>query len=247
MIEEKENVLIIGARSDIALATAHQFANKGYNIELAGRKVYTLDKEKLNIEIKNKVQVKLHELDVLDVSTYDNFINSLIKLPNIVICTVGFMGEQKKNERDIQAAKKVMRTNYEGPVNILSKFANYFEKRGSGTIVGVSSVAGERGRATNYVYGSAKAGLTAYLSGLRNRLSKKNIQVITVLPGFVATKMTKDMHLPEKLTAKPDEVGIAIYNAVKKKKDVIYIKKIWRFIMAIIKIMPEKIFKKIKI
>ena len=247
MIEEKGNVLIIGARSDIALATAYQFAKKGYNIELASRKVNTLDKEKSNIEIKSKVQVKLHELDVLDDSSYDNFINSLMKLPDIVICAVGYMGEQEKNKKDIQLAKKVMRSNYEGPANILSMFANYFEKRGSGTIVGISSVAGERGRAINYVYGSAKAGLTAFLSGLRNRLSKKGVQVITVLPGFVATKMTKSMKLPEKLTATPDEVGIAIYNAVQKKRDVIYIKKTWRFIMAIIRNIPEKIFKKLKI
>ena len=172
MIEEKGNVLIIGARSDIALATAYQFAKKGYNIELASRKVNTLDKEKSNIEIKSKVQVKLHELDVLDDSHTIILLIPYMKLPDIVICAVGYMGEQEKNKK-IYSLQKVMRSNYEGPANILSMFANYFEKRGSGTIVGISSVAGERGRAINYVYGSAKAGLTAFLSGLRNRLSKK--------------------------------------------------------------------------
>jgi short-subunit dehydrogenase len=157
------------------------------------------------------------------------------------------MEQQAENERDIQAAARVMRSNYEGPASILAVLANRFEERGSGTLVGISSVAGDRGRATNYVYGSAKAGFTAFLSGLRNRLAKHGVHVVTVLPGFVATKMTEDMDLPAKLTAQPSEVADAIARAVERKKDVIYVRPIWQLIMLIIRNIPERVFKRMKI
>ncbi|MDE3123332.1 MAG: SDR family NAD(P)-dependent oxidoreductase, partial [Paracoccaceae bacterium] len=142
---------------------------------------------------------------------------------------------------------RVMRTNFEGPAAILAAFANRFEARRSGTIVGISSVAGERGRATNYIYGSAKAGFTAFLSGLRNRLAGKGVHVVTVLPGFVATRMTAGMDLPAKLTAQPSEVGRAVLRAVKTRRNVIYVRPIWQVIMAVIRNIPEGVFKGMKI
>jgi short-subunit dehydrogenase len=116
-----------------------------------------------------------------------------------------------------------------------------------GVIVGISSVAGERGRQSNYIYGSAKAGFTAYLSGLRNRLQKENVHVLTVLPGFVYTKMTENLKLPKPLTAAPEEVGVAVYNGVVKRKNVVYVRWMWRWIMLIIKLVPESMFKKLKL
>ena len=157
------------------------------------------------------------------------------------------MGKQSYSERDPKAASLVMRSNFEGPASIMALFANIFEERGSGCLVGISSVAGVRGRAKNYVYGSAKAGFSAFLSGLRNRLAKKGVHVVTVLPGFIATRITEDMNLPLRLTAKPDDVAFAVIKAVQKRQDVIYVKPFWRVIMMIIKIIPEKVFKKIRI
>jgi short-subunit dehydrogenase len=122
--------------------------------------------------------------------------------------------------------------------------ANRFEARGSGTLVGISSVAGDRGRASNYVYGSAKAGFTAFLSGLRNRLAPKGIHTVTVLPGYVATKMLDGMRLPAKLTATPEDVALAIEKAVQKQKNTIYVKPIWRILMMIIRNLPEALFKR---
>jgi hypothetical protein len=116
------------------------------------------------------------------------------------------------------------------------------EQRGSGTIIGVSSVAGDRGRATNYIYGSAKAGFTAFLSGLRNRLFKKNVLVITIKPGFIRTRMTEGLDLSNALTALPDEMALAIRQAHKKKKLVVYHRPIWRLIMLIICSLPDRIF-----
>lgn len=243
----KPPILILGARSDIGIAVAHKFASLGHPVQLAARNVVTLQADKTDMELRHNVPVTLHEFDALALETHEAFIAALPKLPRVAVCAVGLMGQQDENEHDIEAACRVMRTNYEGPASILAVLGNSFEARGSGTLVGISSVAGERGRATNYVYGSAKAGFTAFLSGLRNRLAKCGVHVVTVMPGFVATQMTEGMDLPAKLTAEPNEVADAIARAVERKKDVIYVRPIWRVIMLIIRNIPERVFKRMKI
>ena len=239
----KPPVLILGARSDIGKAVAHKFASLGHPVQLAARHVDSLDADKTDIELRHNVTVTLHEFDALAIDTHQAFVGALPQLPRVTVCAVGLMGQQAENERDIQAAARVMRSNYEGPASILAVLANRFEERGGGTLVGISSVAGDRGRATNYVYGSAKAGFTAFLSGLRNRLAKRGVHVVTVLPGFVSTQMTEGMNLPAKLTAQSSEVADAIARAVERKKDVIYVRSIWRLIMLIIGNIPERVFK----
>ncbi|OUS09158.1 short-chain dehydrogenase [Rhodobacterales bacterium 52_120_T64] len=243
----KAPVLILGARSDIGKAIAHKFATLGHPIQLAARAVETLEPEKVDIELRHQIAVTLHEFDALAPGTHESFISELPALPCIAVSAIGFMGDQPVNEKNPAIAIEVMRSNFEGPANILGALANHFVVRGSGTLVGISSVAGERGRATNYIYGSAKAGFTAFLSGLRNRLTKLDVHVVTVLPGFVATQMTEGMDLPARLTAQPSEVADAIALAVEKKQNVIYVRPIWRFIMLIIRNIPEQIFKRMKI
>lgn len=244
---QRPPVLILGARSDIGLATAHAFAARGHPIQLAARRSKTLAPERDDLQVRHGVPVTLHEFDVLATDSHETFIDALPQLPGIVVSAVGLLGVQQRCERDPAEAILVMRTNYEGPAIMLGHFANRFAERGWGTIVGISSVAGERGRASNYVYGSAKAGFTAWLSGLRNRLAGQGIHVVTVLPGFVATRMTEGMDLPARLTAQPKEVGQAIVRAVEKKKDVIYVRPVWRLIMGIIRVIPERWFKGMKI
>lgn len=246
-VQKKGSVLILGAKSDIAMATAHRFAKAGYDLQLAARKSESLEADKSDMILRYNVQVSLHEFDVLDMAAYDTFVKELPEMPMIVISAVGYMGDQKENEQDVQKASIVMHSNYEAPALILGIFAQHFQERGSGTIIGISSVAGERGRASNYVYGSAKAGFTAFLSGLRNRLVSFGVHVITVLPGFVDTKMTKGLDLPQKLTASPEQVADKIYSATEHKKNVIYVLPIWFVIMTIIKSIPEFIFKKLSI
>lgn len=240
-------VLILGARSDMALAIAHRFAKAGHPIQLAARNAETLEAERKDMALRYDVDVSLHDFDVLETENFASFIDSLPVLPHVAVSAVGYMGEQSENETDLSQAATVLRSNFEGPALILAELANRFEARGSGTLVGISSVAGERGRATNYVYGSAKAGFTAFLSGLRNRLARQGVHVITVLPGFVATKMTEDMDLPEKLTAQPDEVADAVHRAVVTGRNVIYVRGIWRLVMLVIRNIPEGVFKKMKI
>jgi short-subunit dehydrogenase len=239
----KGSVLILGATSDIARAVARRFASAGYSLQLAGRDPERLSGDKADLELRHHVQIEVFSFDAIAVDDHKAFVGSLRDLPAIAICLVGVMGVQEDSERDIEAAVGVMRANYEGPASILTELANAFEARGSGVLVGVSSVAGERGRAKNYVYGSAKAGFTAFLSGLRNRLSKKGVHVVTVLPGFVRTRMTEGMDLPGLLTAEPDEVAHAILRSVERKKDIVYVRPVWRLVMAIIRNIPERIFK----
>jgi short-subunit dehydrogenase len=216
-------------------------------VQLAARDVARLEADKADIEVRYGVPVSLHLFDALATEKHAAFVDALPQLPEIAICVVGLMGQQAENERDVQKAATVIRSNFEGPASILAILANRFESRGHGSLVGVSSVAGDRGRATNYVYGSAKAGFTAFLSGLRNRLAKRNVHVVTVLPGFVATQMTEGMDLPARLTAQPREVAEAIRRAVERKTDVVYVRSVWRLIMAIIRNIPEPVFKRLKI
>ena len=244
---KKNSVLILGASSEIAKSSAYKFATNGYDLLLAARKPAELRIHYEDLKLRYNIDVNFYEFDVLKLSTHQNFIENLKEIPSVIICAIGYMGEQEISEKKLDFRTEVLRTNYEGPINIISEFANIFESRGSGTIVGISSVAGERGRSSNYIYGSAKAGFTAFLSGLRNRLYKKNVHIVTVLPGFVYTKMTASLKLPKFFTAYPDKVSNDIYLAVKKKKNIIYTMGIWRFIMMIIKLVPEEIFKKLKI
>ena len=244
---KKPSVLILGARSDIGKAVAHKFASLGHPVQLAARMIDKLEVDRADIELRYNVPVTLYEFDALAIETHEEFASCLSPLPQIAVCVVGLMGQQDENERNMQAAAEVIRSNFEGPASILAVLANHFEKSGTGTLVGVSSVAGERGRATNYVYGSAKAGFTAFLSGLRNRFAKQGIHVLTVLPGFVATQMTESMDLPNRLTAQPHEVADAITRAVERRNNITYIRPVWRLIMAIIRNIPEQIFKKMRI
>ena len=230
-----KSILIIGALSDIGIAIAKKFAVEGYEIHLASRNSNRLDKIINFFQSNYKIKIYAYEFDALKIESHKEFIKQFKVLPGITICSVGLMGDQKINEKDKDQRISIIRTNYEGPMNILSEIANEYEKQEKGTIVGISSVAGARGRAKNYIYGSAKSGLITFLSGLRNRLAKKNINVITVLPGPVKTKMTAKMKLPKLFTATPEQVAKDVYKAVLKKKDVVYSLKIWRLIMILIK------------
>ncbi len=236
-------VLIIGAKSDIAKATAREYAKHGYDLYLAARNVSELEAFANDVTVRTERTVKLVELDILDYKSHQAFYDQLEEKPLGVISAIGYLGEQEKAQSDFKEAQQIMDTNYTGVVSLFNIIADDFEDRRNGFMVGISSVAGDRGRKSNYIYGSAKAALTAYLSGLRNRLYGAQVHVLTVKPGFVATKMTEGMDLPEKLTAQPEEVAEDIYKAQQKGKNVLYTKWMWRWVMLIIKMIPEWKFK----
>ncbi|MFM2375386.1 MAG: hypothetical protein RLZZ165_483 [Bacteroidota bacterium] len=240
--------LILGAKSDIARAIAHVWAENGYNLYLAGRKAATeIEPDTKDLMIRHKVKAMALEFDALAYGTHEAFYAALDPRPDVVVCVLGCMPGQQDSEKDFALAREVMATNYIGCANILSVAANDMEARNSGSIIGVSSVAGDRGRASNYFYGSAKAGFTAFLSGLRNRMALAGLHVMTVKPGFVYTKMTEGLPLPRLLTAQPAKVARDVFQAWEKRKNVLYTKWMWRWIMGIIRAIPEWKFKKMKL
>ena len=240
-------VLIVGAKSDIARETARVYAKNGYNLYLAARNANELAEFKNDLEVRSNIVVQTVELDLTAFDTHDSFYNSLSEKPLGVVVVAGYMTEQHKAEKEWSESLNTINVNYTGAVSLLNIVANDFEKEKRGFIVGVSSVAGDRGRKTNYIYGSAKAAFSAYLSGLRNRLFESGVSVLTVKPGFVNTKMTEGLDLPAKLTAQPTEVAEDIYKAQQTGKNTLYTKWIWRYIMLIITNIPEFIFKKLSI
>ncbi|HEX5262333.1 MAG TPA: SDR family oxidoreductase [Phenylobacterium sp.] len=239
-------VLVVGARSDIGRALARRYAAAGCDVILAARNATSLEADRIDIELRHQRSASLAECDVTDADP-DRFFAALPQPPGTVIMVAGLLGDQAESAADTGAAAKVMATNYTGPALFLLAAARALQARGGGCIIGVSSVAGDRGRGSNYVYGSAKAGLTAFLSGLRNSLAGAGVQVITVKPGFVDTQMTAGMNLPKPFTAQPDEVAQAVLRAQQRGVDVVYVRPIWRLIMLIITCIPEPVFKRLRL
>jgi decaprenylphospho-beta-D-erythro-pentofuranosid-2-ulose 2-reductase len=240
-------VLILGATSDIGFAIAKKFASEKHAIQLASRNVDQLKTFESDIEIRYGVDCSVHTIDAANFESHQSFYNSLSPQPDVTIYVIGYMNDNEKVIRNWNETVKTINANYTGAVSILNIIAADYEEKQKGTIIGVSSVAGNRGRQSNYIYGSAKAAFTAYLSGLRNRLYHHKTHVMTVLPGFVYTKMTEHLQLPKLLTATPEEVANEVYNGFKKRKNVVYVKWFWRWIMLIITSVPEGIFKKKKL
>jgi NAD(P)-dependent dehydrogenase (short-subunit alcohol dehydrogenase family) len=247
-MQTAKTLLLVGGTSDIGRATALRYAAAGWRVLLAARNAEAARRNADDAAARTGAAVTVHALDVLDSSGFARFIDGLPVLPDTVVCVVGELGDQARAETDLEHAAMVLRTNFEGPALLLHVFAERFLARGSGTLVGVSSVAGDRGRASNYVYGAGKAGFTAFLSGLRNRLARAGIRVVTVKPGFVRTRMTAGMKLPPVLTAEPAEVGEAIFKAAETGRgDVVYVRGIWRIVMAVITMIPEPVFKRLRL
>ncbi len=243
-----KTLLLAGGTSDIGRATALRYAQAGWRVLLAARNEAEAQRNADDIVSRTGAELSVHRLDVLETERLGAFLDALPVLPETVVCVVGELGEQVRAQSDLAHATTVLRTNFEGPALLLGLVAERFVARGSGTIVGVSSVAGDRGRGSNYVYGAAKAGFTAFLSGLRNRLAPAGVRVVTVKPGFVRTRMTAGMKLPPLLTAEAAEVGQAIFAAAEQGKgDVIYVRRIWRLVMTIIRAIPERIFKRLRL
>jgi NAD(P)-dependent dehydrogenase (short-subunit alcohol dehydrogenase family) len=236
-------VLIVGGASDIGRATAKVYADRGWNVMLAGRNVAECERNADDIAVRAGRRPDVTGLDILQTDRFAAFVDGLPDLPDTVVCVVGLLGDQARDQSDPARAALTMRSNFEGPALLLDAFASRMASRGRGVIVGISSVAGDRGRSSNYIYGSSKAGFSAFLSGLRHRLVRQGVCVITVKPGFVRTKMTAHMTLPRRLTAEPEEVAKAIFLADQAKRPrSLYVRSVWRPIMTIIRILPESLF-----
>lgn len=240
-------VLILGAGSDIALALAHGFAAQGRPVMLAARQPATLEQNRADLALRHDVAVSLHAYDALALEQAEAFLDGLPQTPSVVVSVVGLLGVQEETEGDVAKVRAVVDSNFTGPAFILEAAALRLAKLDPpGAVIGFSSVAGDRGRATNYWYGAAKAGLTAMLSGLRQKYARSGLLVMTVKPGFVATRMTEGMDLPKRLTAQPEQVASRVIRALERRREVVYVLPVWRLVMTIIRLIPERLFRKMK-
>jgi len=240
-----DHVLIVGAKSDIGLAIARRYASQGFGLYLAARG--SSDIESLAVQLRDEfgVDVRTAEFDALAYDQFHGFYHLLEPKPVGVVTAVGYLGDQTLAEHNACEVQRIVGTNFMGLALLLEIVAADFAKRRAGFIVGISSVAGERGRKSNYFYGSAKAAFTIFLSGLRNRLCKSGVQVLTVQLGYVRTKMTAGMSLPSLLTLTAAEVAKGIVDAQQLGKDVIYLSSPWRWVMTAVCCLPESIFKRL--
>ena len=239
--------LVLGATSDIGLAIARKLASQGYDIQLAGRDLNMLRPIATDTSIRFNIKTSIFPFDAADTGSHAGFFRELAPLPDITIYVIGYMSDSAEALRSWSETEKMLTANYNGAVSILNIVATRYAEGKKGIIVGISSVAGDRGRGSNFIYGSAKAAFTTYLSGLRNYLFPFGVHVLTVKPGFVYTKMTDGLILPPVLTATPSQVASAVWKALDKRRNSIYIKGIWRWIMLTIRNIPEFQFKKLKL
>ena len=239
-------VIIFGGTSDIGVSLAHEYAQHRFNIVMAGRNPEKLKDIQKDIEIRYSVNVETVLFDATDYTSHQKLV-SLHKDLDEAICVFGYLGQQSVAMADFSEAEQIIDVNYKGSVSILNCIAQSFKENNGKIIIGVSSVAGDRGRQSNFVYGSAKAAFTTYLQGLRNSLNSSKIKVLTIKPGYVDTKMTKGMDLPKWLTVSPQYCAKKIFRARTRSSDIVYISSIWWLIMLIIKLIPERIFKKLSL
>lgn len=241
-------MIVLGSNSEVAQA----FVEKALLEKEKYEKIYlftsnpeTTERFAKHIDVKFFQQSEIIPLDLMKETDYTQLdhIDS-----ELLFCASGYLGKgTEEGLYDDKNTERILDINFAKLVPVLNFFAGKMERRRSGTMIVLSSVAGDRGRQSNFIYGSAKAGISAYLSGLRNYLFNKKVHVMTVKPGFMATKMTEGLPLNPKLTATPKQAGEAIYKAYKKKKNVAYVLPIWEFIMLVIRHIPEFVFKKMKL
>ncbi len=243
------SILILGATSSIGRAVAAEFAANGYGLALTARDAAELERVAADLGLRYGVPVTAFPLDLLIPENHKTVLDSCFSLKGneiegAVFC-IGAPGESHTAEADPAEARHVLEINFTACVPLLDLLAEYFKKKRSGYLCVVSSVAGDRGRQSNYHYGAAKAGLSAYLQGLRNRLHPAGVAVITVKPGFVDSRMTfgrKGLFL----VASPEKVARGIYKSIGKRRNVVYLPGFWRPIMFLVRLIPEWIFKRLR-
>ena len=241
-------MIVLGSNSEIAqsfVEKALEAGEKYATIFLCTSNRETTEKFAKHIDVKYLQQSEIIDLNLEDEVDY----TKLAELSSdLIFCATGYLGlGSEEGLYDRKNTEKILDINFVKLIPVLNFFVEKLERQRFGTLIVLSSVAGDRGRQSNFIYGSAKAGLTAYLSGLRNYLFEKKVHVLTVKPGFMDTKMTEGLPLNPKLTATPRQAADTIYSAYKSGKNVAYVLPIWYFIMLIIRNIPEFIFKKLKL
>lgn len=242
-------VLIIGATSAIAGETGRAYAEERARLFLTGRNPAKLAAVRDDLRVRGAVQVDSALLDVTQISHHRQVIDSAIAALgglDVVLIAHGLLPDQMRCQQRVADTIDALQVNFTATVALLTELANHFEAQRGGCIAVITSVAGDRGRQSNYVYGAAKGGLERFLQGLRNRMHRFGVAVVTIKPGLVATPMTAAMK-KSPLYASPRRVGRSIRRAIERRRDVVYIPWFWRPLMAVIRSLPERLFKRLNL
>ena len=244
-----ETIAIFGATSAIAEHVARIYAARSARLVLLGRSESRLQSIASDLQARGASSVRVMLADLSESDSHAQLIDSLYAQESkvdVALIAYGTLGDETKTQFNFEAAVGEFRSNFLSQVSLLIELSKRFEAAGAGSLAVITSVAGDRGRKSNYTYGTAKGALSLYLQGVRNRLASKGVHVCTIKPGFVDTPMTS--HLKKgPLFASPEAVAKGIVRAIEKKRDVVYLPCFWRLIMAIIRAIPECIFKKTSI
>ena len=244
-----QKILIIGATSAIAEATARRWAARGAALFLVGRKAERLEQIAADLRVRGAASVACQTQDACARDAHETMLCAAEQAMgglDVALIAHGSLPDQKACEASVELTLQEIDTNALSVIALLTRLAMRFEAQGHGSLAVISSVAGDRGRQSNYVYGAAKGMLTLFLQGLRNRLAKKGVHVLTVKPGFVDTPMTASFKKGA-LWASPDAIAQGIVSAIDKKRDVVYLPAFWWLIMTLIRHIPERIFKKLSL
>jgi short-subunit dehydrogenase len=240
-----KRVLVLGATSGIAEACIRLWAQRGDHLFLVGRNAERLAAVAADAGVRGAASVGTAVVDLDDTARHAEMlaqaVNDLAGM-DIALLALGVLGDQAEAELDFAAAQRIVQTNFVSAVSLLTWLGNHCAQQHRGTLAVLSSVAGERGRKSNYVYGSAKAGLTAFTDGLRNRLDRQGVRVMTIKPGPIKTAMTEGMKGSAKF-ADVDAVAATLVKAIDRGDDIVYVPGIWRVIMAVVRAIPERVFK----
>ena len=245
-----KKILIVGATSAIATACARQWAAQKAEFFLVARDTAKLAQVAADLVSRGAAAVHTHALDLNQFDAHVGMLDACQRAfgsLDVALIAHGTLPDQKACERDVEVALREFSTNGLSVIALLTVLANRMEEQGRGTIAVISSVAGDRGRQSNYLYGTAKGAVTIFCEGLRARLFKMGVHVLTIKPGFVDTPMTKGLPLPAALVASPDKVAVSICRAVERKANAVYVPIFWWAIMLVIKWIPDSIFKKLKL
>ena len=243
-------ILIIGATSAIAEAAARIFATRGDALFLIARNAEHLRAVVADLNIRGAARADSATLDVTDFAAHDAVIEKAERdLGGIDIALIahGTLSDQAQCEQSVDVMRREFDINALSTLALLTALANRMEARRSGTLAVISSVAGDRGRQSNYVYGAAKAAVSTFLGGLRQRLAKSGVAVLTIKPGFVDTPMTAAIANKGALWAQPDRVAAGIVQAIDRGRNIVYLPWFWRWIMLVIRHIPEPLFKRLKL
>lgn len=248
-VDAPRRVLALGATSAIAEATLRLMAEQGASFFLVARNAAKLEAVSADLLTRGAAQVSGEVADLDQTAGHSALLSRAVTALggiDVALIAHGVLGIQAEAERDYGVTQAVLQTNFLSAVSLVTWLANYFERERRGTIAVISSVAGDRGRKSNYVYGASKGGLNVFLDGVRNRIDRAGVQVLTIKPGFVATPMTA--HLEKNaLFASPATVARYVLRGIDRRKDVVYAPPFWGLIMLVVRSIPGRIFKKLNL